>query len=91
MIAVRRQTSLKLGARWKPQVPGYRYQPDAIDRAEDRERFQQAVDCLKLKQPANATVTAIEQALRRRKRLATRCGASFLRAGRPRDGNRLSR
>jgi carbamoyl-phosphate synthase large subunit len=37
--------------------------PDAIDRAEDRERFQQAVVRLGLKQPDNATVTTIEQAI----------------------------
>lgn len=43
--------------------------PDAIDRAEDRERFQHAVDRLKLKQPANATVTAIEQAVEKAKEI----------------------
>ena len=32
-------------------VPVIGTSPDAIDRAEDRERFQQAVDRLKLKQP----------------------------------------
>ncbi len=34
-----------------------------LDRAEDRERFQQMVNKLNLKQPANATVTNVEQAL----------------------------
>ena len=38
-------------------VPVIGTSPDAIDRAEDRERFQHAVERLKLKQPANATVT----------------------------------
>ncbi len=37
--------------------------PDAIDRAEDRERFQQAVERLGLKQPENSTVTNLEQAV----------------------------
>ncbi|MGL9733406.1 MAG: hypothetical protein ACR5LD_01205 [Symbiopectobacterium sp.] len=37
--------------------------PDAIDRAEDHERFQQAVNRLSLKQPENATVISIEQAV----------------------------
>ena len=37
--------------------------PEAIDRAEDRERFQQAVNRLGLKQPANATVNTLQKAL----------------------------
>ena len=37
--------------------------PDAIDRAEDRERFQQMVERLDLLQPENATVTSLEEAL----------------------------
>lgn len=36
--------------------------PDAIDRAEDRERFQQAVHRLDLKQPENATAQTLEEA-----------------------------
>ena len=36
---------------------------DAIDRAEDRERFQQMIQKLDLKQPPNATVRSLEQAL----------------------------
>src|SRR5471030_2289323 len=44
-------------------VPIIGTSPDAIDRAEDRERFQQAVHRLGLKQPANATVATIEQAV----------------------------
>lgn len=36
--------------------------PDAIDRAEDRERFQQAVHRLGLKQPENATAQTLEDA-----------------------------
>lgn len=63
------QTPLKLaraGSCWRT---GYRYQPDAIDRAEDRERFQHAVERLKLKQPANATVTTIEMAVEKAKEI----------------------
>ena len=37
--------------------------PDAIDRAEDRERFQQLIRKLKLKQPPNRTVRSVEEAL----------------------------
>ncbi|MCC6074229.1 carbamoyl-phosphate synthase large subunit [Pseudomonas sp. GCM10022188] len=37
--------------------------PDAIDRAEDRERFQQMVQRLGLRQPANATARSEEEAL----------------------------
>jgi carbamoyl-phosphate synthase large subunit len=37
--------------------------PDSIDIAEDRERFQKLVTQLKLKQPANATARAEEQAV----------------------------
>ena len=38
--------------------------PDAIDRAEDRERFQQMVQRLNLLQPPNATVRSEEEAIR---------------------------
>ena len=37
--------------------------PDAIDEAEDRERFQQLVTRLQLQQPANGTVRSEEEAL----------------------------
>ncbi|MDW6001727.1 carbamoyl-phosphate synthase large subunit [Vibrio mangrovi] len=58
------QTPLKLARALEAAgVPIIGTSPDAIDRAEDRERFQQAVDRLGLKQPENATVTAIEQAV----------------------------
>jgi carbamoyl-phosphate synthase large subunit len=36
---------------------------DAIDRAEDRERFKQMLAKLNLRQPPNATATSVEQAL----------------------------
>ncbi|WP_144392841.1 carbamoyl-phosphate synthase large subunit [Pleionea sediminis] len=38
--------------------------PDAIDRAEDRERFQKAIDKLGLKQPPNRTAKNMEEGLR---------------------------
>ncbi len=38
--------------------------PDSIDLAEDRERFQQLVEKLKLRQPPNRTATEAEQAVR---------------------------
>ncbi|MCB2217496.1 carbamoyl-phosphate synthase large subunit [Desulfofustis glycolicus] len=38
--------------------------PDAIDRAEDRERFQQLLRKLDLKQPENDTVLTVDEALR---------------------------
>ena len=37
--------------------------PEAIDMAEDRERFQQMIQKLGLKQPANATVRSLEEAI----------------------------
>lgn len=58
------QTPLKLARELEAAgVPIIGTSPDAIDRAEDRERFQQAVNRLGLKQPANATVATIEQAV----------------------------
>ncbi|MGO2509359.1 MAG: carbamoyl-phosphate synthase large subunit [Vibrio hibernica] len=58
------QTPLKLARALEAAgVPVIGTSPDAIDRAEDRERFQTAVDRLGLLQPKNATVTTMEQAL----------------------------
>ncbi|WP_026374609.1 carbamoyl-phosphate synthase large subunit [Aestuariibacter salexigens] len=58
------QTPLKLArALEKNGVPIIGTSPDAIDRAEDRERFQHMVNKLGLKQPANATVSDMQQAL----------------------------
>ncbi len=47
--------------------------PDAIDRAEDRERFKQLLAKLNLRQPPNGTATSVEQALAIAHRSATRC------------------
>ncbi|QKD70582.1 carbamoyl-phosphate synthase large subunit [Proteus terrae subsp. cibarius] len=58
------QTPLKLARALETEgVPVIGTTPDAIDKAEDRERFQKAVDKLGLKQPENATVTALEEAV----------------------------
>lgn len=58
------QTPLKLAAELEAAgVPIIGTSTDAIDRAEDRERFQQMIQRLGLKQPVNATVTSIEQAV----------------------------
>ncbi len=58
------QTPLKLSRLLEAAgVPIIGTSPDAIDRAEDRKRFQQAVDRLNLLQPQNATVTTLDQAV----------------------------
>jgi len=57
------QTPLKLArALHAAGVPIIGTTPDAIDRAEDRERFQQMIDKLGLLQPANAIVRSAEEA-----------------------------
>ncbi|MGX9416984.1 carbamoyl-phosphate synthase large subunit [Vibrio sp. RC27] len=64
------QTPLKLARALEAAgVPIIGTSPDAIDRAEDRERFQSAVERLELKQPENATVTAMEQAIEKSKEI----------------------
>ncbi len=58
------QTPLKLAQALSEQgVPLLGTSPDAIDCAEDRQRFQQTVSRLHLKQPPNATAVTVEQAL----------------------------
>ena len=59
------QTPLKLAkALAKEKVPILGTQPDAIDRAEDRERFQMLIQELNLKQPPNGVVRSVEEGLR---------------------------
>ena len=62
--------------------------PDAIDLAEDRDRFKRLLDKLGLKQPKNGIAYSVEQsaAHRRRPRPALR-RAPVLRARRPRHGD----
>ncbi|MDA0702261.1 MAG: carbamoyl-phosphate synthase large subunit [Proteobacteria bacterium] len=57
------QTPLKLAAALEAaNIPILGTPPDAIDLAEDRERFQQVLSRLGLKQPANGIAYSIEQA-----------------------------
>ena len=64
------QTPLKLAkALEKEGVPVIGTSPDAIDRAEDRERFQVAVEALGLKQPQNDTVTTVDGAVKAAERI----------------------
>jgi carbamoyl-phosphate synthase large subunit len=59
------QTPLKLARELeKAGVPIIGTSPDAIDRAEDRERFQQMLQDLGLKQPPNRTARTPDEALR---------------------------
>jgi len=58
------QTPLRLAKTLEAAgVPIIGTSPDSIDLAEDRERFQKLLERLDLKQPPNATVRSIEQAL----------------------------
>ncbi len=58
------QTPLKLAVELeRAGVPIIGTEPEAIDRAEDREQFQQMIQRLGLKQPENATVRSIEAAI----------------------------
>ena len=58
------QTPLKLARALEAAgVPIIGTTPDAIDRAEDRERFQQMIQKLGLLQPANTTVRSTEEAV----------------------------
>ncbi|MBA2654204.1 MAG: carbamoyl-phosphate synthase large subunit [Gammaproteobacteria bacterium] len=59
------QTPLKLARSLEAAgVPIIGTSSDAIDRAEDRERFQQLVNKLELRQPPNGTVRSVEEGLR---------------------------
>tara|TARA_B100000900_G_scaffold137020_1_gene115999 strand:- start:1045 stop:4269 length:3225 start_codon:yes stop_codon:yes gene_type:complete len=58
------QTPLKLARDLQARgVPIIGTTPDAIDRAEDRERFQQLVEKLSLRQPSNRLASSLEQGL----------------------------
>ena len=58
------QTPLKLARGLEAAgVPIIGTSPDAIDRAEDRERFQQMIEHLGLRQPSNATVRSLEEGI----------------------------
>ena len=65
------QTPLKLARALEANgVPIIGTSPDAIDRAEDRERFQQSIERLGLRQPPNRTARNLEEGVR----LATEIG-----------------
>ncbi len=58
------QTPLNLVKRLEEAgVPVIGTSPDAIDRAEDRERFQQLIEKLNLKQPPNRIVRSVEESI----------------------------
>ncbi len=58
------QTPLKLAKALEAEgVPIIGTSPDAIDQAEDRERFQQMLDGLSLKQPSNRIVRTVPEGL----------------------------
>jgi carbamoyl-phosphate synthase large subunit len=60
------QTPLKLARQLEAAgAPIIGTSPDSIDLAEDRERFQQLVEALELKQPPNCTARSKEDALRK--------------------------
>jgi carbamoyl-phosphate synthase large subunit len=65
------QTPLNLVKRLEAAgVPVIGTSPDAIDRAEDRERFQKLIQKLNLKQPANCTVRSLEEAVKEANRIS---------------------
>ena len=64
------QTPLNLVKRLEEAgVPVIGTSPDAIDRAEDRERFQQLIEKVGLKQPPNSTVRSVEESIEAAKRI----------------------
>jgi len=69
------QTPLKLAKQLEAEgVPIIGTPPDAIDAAEDRERFRQVLDRLALKQPPSATAMSVEAA----EKIATEIGLPVL-------------
>jgi carbamoyl-phosphate synthase large subunit len=65
------QTPLNLVKRLEEAgVPVIGTSPDAIDRAEDRERFQQLIEKLNLKQPPNRIVRSVEESIEAAKDLS---------------------
>ncbi len=65
------QTPLNLVRRLEDAgVPVIGTSPDAIDRAEDRERFQQLIQKLDLKQPPNKTVRSVDEAITEANRIS---------------------
>jgi carbamoyl-phosphate synthase large subunit len=85
------QTPLKLAEGLaKAGIPILGTSPDAIDLAEDRDRFKRLLDKLELTQPMNGIAYRAEPPRRRRPRLPAG-GAAVLRARRPRHADRPRR
>ncbi|UPT14520.1 carbamoyl-phosphate synthase large subunit [Buchnera aphidicola] len=64
------QTPLKLAKEFEKEgIPIIGTKPDAIDKSEDRNRFQKIVKKLNLKQPLNATVLTLEEAHQHAKKI----------------------
>ena len=87
------QTPLKLAQPLEDAgVPILGTTPDAIDLAEDRERFQQLLHRLGIAQPINAIARTAEEAFAGARRVGYPGGdPALLRAGRPGDGDRPRR
>ena len=85
------QTPLKLSqALAREKIPILGTRADAIDIAEDRERFQLLLHRLGLRQPDNGTARSAERSRSHRRTHRLSGGdPSQLRAGRPRHGDRL--
>ena len=65
------QTPLNLVKRLEAAgVPVIGTSPDAIDRAEDRERFQHMIQKLDLKQPPNCTVRSVDESIAAAERIS---------------------
>ncbi|MEX2132304.1 MAG: carbamoyl-phosphate synthase large subunit [Pseudohongiellaceae bacterium] len=65
------QTPLNLVKRLEAAgVPVIGTTPDAIDRAEDRERFQQLINKLGLKQPPNCTVRSVAESVEQGRKIS---------------------
>ena len=65
------QTPLNLvGQLEEAGVPVIGTSPDAIDRAEDRERFQNLIKKLGLKQPPNCTVRSVDEAIQQAEQIS---------------------
>ncbi len=87
------QTPLKLAeALEEAGVPILGTSPDAIDLAEDRDRFKKLLDKLKLRQPQNGIANSPDaaRAIAEQHRLSGR-DPPLLRARRPRHGDRARR
>ncbi len=84
------QTPLKLARDLeKNGVPIIGTSPDMIDMAEDRERFQQMLHRLELKQPPNRTARTEDDAMTAAEEIGYPLVVRpVVRAGRPRDGDR---